>query len=266
MKEEFQSRTGQKLIRVLAFTLVITVMSASMFNIVLPQIAADFDLTISQVSWVSSAFLLVYAIGTMIYGKLADSYRLKSLLTFGLVFFALGSLTGLAAQNFWMVLLGRILQGIGAAVVPATAGIIPARFFPPESRGRALGIAMTGLAIGSAIGPAVAAFVVSAVHWRWLFCMPLFGLLALPFYRKYLDEEHKQGAPIDWLGGGLLAGSIALLLLAITNASWPSGVGCAVLLLAFYARIRTAESPFVRLELLRNKSYSIGIAIAFAVT
>lgn len=267
MDAEFQSRAGQKLIRVLAFTLVITVMSATMFNIVLPRIADDFGLTISQVSWVSSSFLLVYAIGTMLYGKLADSYKLKSLLTFGLVFFAFGSLIGLAAQNYWMVLLGRVLQGIGAAVVPATAGIIPARFFPPETRGRALGIAMTGLAIGSAIGPAVAALVVSAVHWRWLFCMPLFGLLALPFYRKYLNEEPaKEGSSIDWLGGGLLTGAVAALLLAITNAAWPYAAGCAVLLIVFYARIRSAKSPFIRLELLRNKSYSVGIATAFAAT
>jgi len=127
MRNEVHPQAGDKLIRVLAFTLLISVMSATMFNIVLPRIADDYDLTFSQVSWVSSAFLLVYAIGTVIYGKLADSYKLKNLLTFGIVFFAAGSLLGLAADSYAAVLIGRILQAVGAAVIPATAGIIPVR-------------------------------------------------------------------------------------------------------------------------------------------
>ncbi|MFD0696947.1 MFS transporter [Paenibacillus sp. GCM10027628] len=257
---------GEKIIRILAFTLVISVMSATMFNIVLPQISAEFHLSFAQVSWVSSAFLLIYAIGTVIYGKLADIYKLKNLLTFGLIFFAFGSMIGLAAQEYWMVLLGRILQAVGAAVIPATAGIIPVRFFPPESRGRALGISMSGLAIGSAIGPVVAALVVSVVHWRWLFCMPLFTLFALPYYRKYLDDEHGKSAKIDWIGGGLLAGTVALLLLAITYETWELAVSFLVMAVFFVIHIRTSAEPFIRPNLFKNKSYSLGLMIAFLVT
>ncbi|AJY77806.1 MFS transporter [Paenibacillus beijingensis] len=261
-----QQQTGEKIIRILSFTLVISVMSATMFNIVLPEIRAEFHLSFSQVSWISSAFLLIYAIGTLIFGKLADIYKLKDLLTFGLLFFALGSMVGLAAQAYWMVLLGRILQAVGAAVIPATAGMIPIRYFPPENRGRALGITMTGLAIGSAAGPAVAALVVSTVHWRWLFCMPLLTLLALPYYRKYLDDERGKTGKIDWIGGGLLAGTAALLLLAITYEAWMPAAGCLILFLLFAVRIRIAPEPFIRPGLFRNKSYSLVLAIAFLTT
>jgi len=125
---------------------------------------------------------------------------------------------------------------------------------------------MTGMAVGSAIGPAVAALVAVAVHWRWLFCMPLFALLALPYYRKYLNEERGAGSPIDWIGGALLAGTVALLLLAITNGSWLFAAGCAALFLAFLARIRSSPAPFVRPELFRSKGYALGLAIAFAGT
>ncbi|MBD0383002.1 MFS transporter [Paenibacillus sedimenti] len=263
---ESGAQTGEKLIRILAFTLVISVMSATIFNIVLPQISAEFQLSFAQVSWVSSAFLLIYAIGTVIYGKLADTYKLKNLITFGLIFFAIGSMIGLAAQDYWMVLLGRILQAVGAAVIPATAGIIPIRYFPPESRGRALGISMTGLAIGSAIGPVVAALVVSVVHWRWLFCMPFFTLFALPYYRKYLDDEMGKTGKIDWIGGGLLAGTVALLLLAITYESWILAIGSLLLFVLFAARIRHAAVPFIKPDLFKNKSYSLGLVIAFLVT
>ncbi|PYI55702.1 MFS transporter [Paenibacillus flagellatus] len=266
MESEARVREGEKLIRVLAFTLVISVMSATMFNIVLPEIGKQFELTLSQVSWVSSAFLLVYAIGTVTYGKLADTYKLKNLITFGLVFFAAGSLVGLAAPNYGTVLIGRVLQAVGAAVIPATAAIIPVRYFPPEKRGRALGIAMTGLAIGSALGPVVAALVVGVAHWRWLFAMPLFTLLALPYYRRYLREEERKAGAIDWLGGALLAGTVSLLLLAVTYGKWLPAVGAIAAFVLFVSRIRAAKEPFIRPALFSSKAYALGLAIAFVAT
>ncbi|MBU5442504.1 MULTISPECIES: MFS transporter [unclassified Paenibacillus] len=263
MEESIQRQHGEKLIQILAFTVVISVMSATMFNIVLSDISAQFQLSTAQVSWVSSAYMLIYAVGSAIYGKLADTYKLKNLLTFGLVFFALGSMIGLAAQAYWMVLLARALQAMGASVIPATGMIIPLRYFPPERRGRALGISATGLALGSALGPIVSAFVVSVVHWRWLFLMPLFTLLLLPFYRKYLDDERGQGGGNDWIGGGLLGSAVALLLLAVTNEAWLPGAAAACLLILFTIRIRKAAAPFIQPRLFRNQRYTLGLTIAF---
>ncbi|PTM58713.1 MFS transporter [Desmospora activa] len=263
METEIKQQAGDKLILILAFTMVIAVMSATMFNIVLPEISADFQLSFAQVSWVSSAYMLIYAIGSVTYGKLADRYPLKNLLTFGLIFFALGSIIGLAAHAYWMVLAGRILQSMGASVIPATAMIIPVRYFPPERRGRAFGITATALAIGSALGPIVSSFVVSFVHWRWLFFVPLFTLFTLPFYRKHLIEESRKGGTIDWLGGGLLAGMVVLFLLAVTNGVWLLAVGGLIMFLLFLVRIQTAADPFVQPRLFRNKRYSFGLMIAF---
>ncbi len=257
-----RQQTNNLLLRFLAFTLMVSVMSATMFTIVLPEIRAEFRLTFAQVSWVTTAYLLLYAIGTVVYGKLADSFKLKNLLTFGLIFFSFGSMIGLMAQAFWMVLLSRVLQAAGAAVIPAAAGMIPVRYFPPEHRGKALGASMTGLAVGAAIGPLIAALVLSFSHWRWLFCIPLLTLIAIPYYRKNLDDEARMAGPIDWLGGGLLAGTAALLLLAITNRMWLPGVGCILLFILLILRIRLSSNPFIRLELIRNKSYSLVLGIA----
>lgn len=132
MEEEARQNQAMKLIRLLACTLIISVMSAGMFNIVLPQIREQFHLTLSQVSWMTSVYTLIYAIGTVIYGKLADRYRLKQLLTAGLLVFAAGSVLGLCSATFGMVIFGRALQAAGAAVIPATATLIPVRYFPVE--------------------------------------------------------------------------------------------------------------------------------------
>ncbi|MGG6311314.1 MFS transporter [Paenibacillus macerans] len=262
MNEPFSSGASEKLIRILAFTMILSSMSATMFNIVLPEIKEEFRLSVTQVSWVSTAYMLIYAIGSVVYGKLADAFKLKNLLTFGLILFCLGSLIGLSAQAFWMVLLGRVLQASGAAVVPAAAMIIPVRHFPAERRGYALGITATGLAIGGAIGPVVSALLVSLVHWRWLFCIPMLMLIALPLYRKYLSDERRNSVNIDWLGGGLLGGTVALLLLGVTYGRWGLYIGCLLLFLMFVLRIRTAAQPFVEPRLFHNKRYSLGLLMS----
>lgn len=98
------AESSDKLLRIVSLTLTIAVMCATMFNIVLGQIKAEFGLGYSEVSWISSAYLLIYAIGSVIYGKLADIYKLKNVVTFGFATFAIGSLIGLAANSYGMLL------------------------------------------------------------------------------------------------------------------------------------------------------------------
>ncbi|GMK48297.1 MFS transporter [Paenibacillus glycanilyticus] len=260
-----QPAIGNVLIKLLAFTLIISSMSATMFNIVLPEIRTDFELSMAQVSWVSTAYLLIYAVGSVIYGKLLDRYQAKNLITFGLLVFASGSLLGLLAGSYPFVLMARILQAVGASVIPALAMLIPVRYFPPERRGHALGISATGLALGNAIGPIVSSLLVSFVHWRWLFAIPLLILVTLPFYRKHLSSDIKEGGPIDWLGGGLLTGTVALLLLAITQGNMWLGAGSAWLLIGFLWRIRTAADAFISRALMRDRIYLMGLMIAAIV-
>ncbi|WP_372660715.1 MFS transporter [Cohnella sp.] len=267
MKKTTTSKNnGEKLLLVLVFTLIFSVMNATIFNVVMPVISIEFDLSPSQVSWILSSYMIVYAIGSLIFGKLADKYRLKDLLTFGLIFFALGSIVGLAATEYWMVILGRVLQASGASVIPATAMIIPVRYFSQERRGRALGMVATGLALGTALGPIVSGLITGLTGWRFLFCLSLLPLLTLPFFRKYLDDERGQTGKIDFIGGFLLAGTVTLLLLAITQGNGLLLSAGVVLMISFILRIRSAVEPFIQPGLFKNKSYSLGLVIAFLAT
>ncbi|WP_339302044.1 MFS transporter [Paenibacillus sp. FSL K6-2441] len=259
------SAASEKLIHILAFTMTLSSMGATLFNIVLPDMKEEFGLSVTQVSWVTTIYGLIYAIGAVIYGKLADAFSLKKLLTFGFLLFCVGSLIGLSAQAYWMVLLGRTLQSAGASVVPAAAMIIPVRYFPAGRRGYALGITATGLAIGGVLGPVVSALLVSVVDWRWLFCVPMLMLVTLPFYRKYLSDEPLQSVQIDWLGGGLLAGTVTLLLLGVTYGGWELYLGSFIGFLLFVWRILRAQQPFVNPRLFRNKSYSFGLLLSVLV-
>ncbi|WP_235600042.1 MFS transporter [Alkalihalobacillus trypoxylicola] len=252
--------------RVLAFTLIISVMNATMFNVALPVISKQFQLSPSKVSWVITGYMIVYAIGTVTFGKLTDKYSLKDLLTFGLLFLSLGSVIGLVATEYWMIIVARIIQASGAAVIPALAVIIPVRYFSPEKRGRALGTSAIGLALGTALGPIVAGFVTTALSWQVLFIIPLLSLFTLPFYRRYLDDEKGDVGKIDFIGGALLAGTVATLLLALTQGDAWFLVTGVVLLILFVFRICYAKNPFVKPDIFQNKQYSLGLVITFVIT
>ncbi|OMF64219.1 MFS transporter [Paenibacillus sp. FSL R5-0766] len=259
------NETGPLLLRVLVFTLIISVMNGTMFNVVLPVISKEFQLTASQVTWIVSGYLIVYAIGTVTYGKLTDKFSIKSLITFGLLLLTVGSLVGVVATQYWMIIVARILQAAGAAVIPALAMIIPVRFFSPEKRGRALGTSAIGTALGAALGPIIAGFVSSALNWKFLFVIPLLSLITLPLYRKYLDDEPVTNEKIDYIGGILLAGTVATFLLALTQSNMWLLVTGLVILVLFIIRIRYASVPFVNPAIFKNKQYSIGMAIAFVL-
>lgn len=261
-----KQKIGEKLLPILAFTLVFSIMNASMFNVVMPVISKEFGITASQVSWLITGYMIVFAVGSVTYGKLADKYRLKDLLTFGLIIFALGSIVGLLASEYWMIVLGRVLQASGAAVIPATAMIVPVRYFSPEKRGRALGTVAAGLALGTALAPIVAGIVTSFINWRFLFLISVIPLIALPFFRKYLDNDRGKAQKIDYLGGILLGGSVALLLMSISVGSWFIALGGAVTLVLFIVRIRTATEPFIQPKLFSNKKYTFGLIMTFLAT
>ncbi|MEC0245855.1 MFS transporter [Paenibacillus chitinolyticus] len=260
-----QKNNGELLLGILVFTLIISVMNATMFNVVLPTISKQFQLSPSQVSWIITSYMIVYAIGSVTYGKLTDRYSLKNLLTFGLLLFAIGSVVGLVAIQYWMVIVGRIVQAAGASVIPAIAMIVPVRYFSPERRGRALGTVAIGYAIGLAIGPIIAGVVSSTWNWRVLFVISLLSLLTLPIYRKYLDDEKRVVSKMDFIGGSLLAGTVAILLLALTNENIWLVLAGTISFVFFLLRIRYASAPFINPAIFRNKPFSYGLIITFVM-
>jgi DHA2 family metal-tetracycline-proton antiporter-like MFS transporter len=266
---ELREKQGKKLMRLLLVTVLISSMSALMFNIVLPQIGREFQLSLPQTSWLTTAYALIYALGTVTYGKLSDRFQIANVLTFGLLLFGAGSLIGFLSTTFPVALLGRCLQSAGAAVVPAMAMLIPIRYFPAEKRGSALSMTAVGIALGGALGPVVAAFLVSVADWRWLFVPSLLMVGLIPLYRKYLIREPLQAhRSFDWIGGLLLAAAVSLILLGVTDLEWLYGLGGAVALVLFGLRITAVKEgeAFVHPGLFRNRSYVVMLVLAALIS
>lgn len=253
----------ESLVKLLSFILIFSVMNVTMFNVAIPDISKQFFLLPSEVSWVSTGYTIIYAIGSLTYGKLADIYPLRKLMTIGLILFAVGSFTGFLAQNYGMLLAGRFIQSAGAASIPALAMIIPTRFFPAEQRGRVLGVIASTLAFASGIGPIVGGFITGTLHWRFLFLLSLATLFTIPFLRKWLESGEKSGSKMDMIGAVLMAGAISTLLLAITLYSiWLFGL-FAVLFILFSFHVTRVGNPFIPPQLMKNSAYRNGLLTAF---
>lgn len=251
------------LVRVLCLTLFFSVMNATMFNIAMPDIAKQFKLMPSQVGWVVTGYSIVYAIGSLTYGKLADLFPLKRLITFGMTLFALGSVLGFLSQGYATVIFARLLQSSGASCVPAFAMLIPTRFFPPERRGRVLGVVASTIAFSAGVGPIVGGFVAGALGWRYLFLISVLPVITIPLYRRFLPNETRRPGGFDFVGALLIGGAVASLLLVITRFSWPLLILQLALDIAAVLWMLRAAEPFVQPKLLAIRAYRSGLLTIF---
>jgi len=252
-----------KLLKTLMFVLVFSVMNAFIFNVALPIIRDEFSLSESNVSWILSSYMMFYAIGNVVYGKLADYISLSRLLSFGLLLLAFGSIFGIFAVEFWMVIVSRILQAVGAAVIPTMSMVIPARFFSIEERGRALGTIAVGMALGTALGPIVSGVISEFSNWRILYALSILPLFSIPMFKRYLPKTSTSTPQLDYIGAGLLSITVALLLLAITQINLTYLVIAAFLLVIFLVHSHRHAYPFVSLTLFKNSAYSLTLIVTF---
>ncbi|TFB14073.1 MFS transporter [Filobacillus milosensis] len=246
----------------LCFVLMFSVMNGTMFNIAIPDIAEAFQLLPSEVSWVMTGYIMVYAIGALVYGKLTDTIALKTLITFGLIVFTIGSLIGFIAPNYLFVLVARVIQAIGGSMIPAIAFIAPIRYFPNE-RGKVLGIISSVMAFASGIGPIIGGTIAGLLSWQFLFLSSALIIITLPFLRKNLPDEKTEFVKLDYLGASLVAGFIVTILMAITLGQVISFGFSLVFLILVFIRMNKAANPFIPPHLFRNQPYLVTLIVSF---
>ena len=273
-EEARSKRSTRLLLAVLISTVFVAVLNTSMVNVSVPNIREEFGATEGQVGWVITGYLLVYAVGIPLYGRVSDLFSLKRTFTLGLMVFAIGSLFCALAPNLLFLVFGRILQAAGGAAVPALASASVAKVLPPGHRGTALGLIFSSVGVGAAVGPVVGGVVDSTLGWHYLFYGTLLlTLLLIPFALRELPHtESTEDRSFDLPGGILLGLAAGLFLFGITQGqvagfasftSWGSFVGAALAATGFVWRITTAAHPFVSPSLFRNPGFVAATMVGF---
>ena len=262
------------LLAVLTSTVFVSVLNSSMVNVAIPLIREDFGASEAQVSWVITGFLLLYAVGIPLYGRAADVFSLRRAFALGLVVFAVGSLICIVAPSLPLLVFGRIVQATGGAAIPALASASVVKVLPPGDRGTALGLIVSSVGVGAAVGPVVGGTLVQLAGWHSLFYgVLLLLLLLLPATLYALPEIEPTGERgFDVLGGALLGLAAGLFLFGITQgqvagfgspSSWGSFAGAALAAAGFAWRITSAEYPFVSPALFEKRSYVAAVIVGY---
>ena len=137
----------------LAFAAFVSVLNTTMVNVAISLISRGLDVSDANAGWIITGFVLVFAIGIPIYGRLSDFFSLRTIFSLALVVFAAGSLVCALAPGFWVLIAGRALQAAGAAAITALSYGSIAKVFPPGGQGVAFGILSSAVGVGSAAGP-----------------------------------------------------------------------------------------------------------------
>jgi DHA2 family metal-tetracycline-proton antiporter-like MFS transporter len=262
------------LLAVLTSAVFISVLNSSMVNVAIPLIRQDFGASEAQVGWVITGYLLLYAVGIPLYGRASDIFSLRRAFVLGLAVFAAGSLVCIVAPSLPVLVLGRVVQAMGGAAIPALATASVAKVLPPGERGTALGLIVSSVGVGAAIGPVVGGALEQVAGWHSLFYAVLFLMLILIPSAAYAlpDTEPTGERGFDVPGGVLLGLAAGLFLFGITQgqvagfgsaASWGSFIGAALAAAGFAWRITTAQHPFVSPALFKNRGYVAAVIVGY---
>lgn len=248
------------------YVIFFAVLNESVFNVSTPNIAGQFGLDASGVSWVVTIFFIVFGMGMVIFGKLSDMYSIKKLITIGITLYSAGSIIGFVLQSWYpAVILSRAIQGAGGSAIPALVFVMVARFFTSAERGKLFGVITSTASFAVGIGPVIGGYIAGSFHWAYLFLLPLPVLVAVPYFRKWLPDEQRGTGKLDMIGAGLLGIVVTMLVLFTTEEGWLYLIAAFAALILFVVQIRRAKEPFVDPALFANRLYRTGLAIGFLI-
>ncbi len=260
------------------FALFMAILDNLVVNIALPTISRELNATTTQLQWIVSAYTLIFASLQITAGGLGDRLGRKRWFLFGLGLFTCASLLGALSRNIEMLIFARAVQGLGAAfIMPLSLSLISVAF-PPEERGKALGIWSAISVSGLALGPIVGGFLVQYANWHWVFIINIpIGIVAFFVASAVVQESRDTSGTValDIPGTVLITGAIASLtwgLIEAGNRGWGNTlilaafVVAAVLTATFIAVEARTEKPMVPLRFFRSTTFSGANMDSFAIS
>ncbi len=260
------------LLGVLCLSLVMVVMAVSSLNVAIPTIQRELGASATTLQWIVDAYALVFAGLLLTAGALGDRFGRRKALLGGLAVFGVGALVSGLAGSASLIIVGRGIQGVGAAfVMPATLSLITA-IFPPDERQRAIAIWVGFAGAGGAIGPIVSGALLEQFWWgsAFLVNIPVIIVTAVAVAMYSPESRDDAATPLDPRGALLSLTGLGALLFAIIEGperGWTDPfvvttfVAAAALITLFVLWERIAEHPMLPLKFFADRRFSVGSAV-----
>ncbi|OYU99767.1 MAG: MFS transporter, partial [Burkholderiales bacterium PBB5] len=268
------ARTQRYLPWVVAVALFMQQLDSTIVNTAVPTMALSLGVESLSLKSVLTSYTIAIAVFIPMSGWLADRFGTKRVFGFAVLTFTLGSLACGLSMNVPMLVVSRILQGIGAAFMMPVGRIALLRTFPKSGILRAMNFVIIPALLGPLLGPLMGGLIVHWMPWRMIFLINLpFGVLGLWLVKRHMpDHRGTDCDPLDKSGFLLFGSGIALLSWVLEifgeHPTNPVMVGVsgtlALLLLAGYAwHARRAKSPLLAVGLFRNRTFRISVVGGF---
>ncbi len=263
----------------------LTPFMASSLTIALPAIGKEFALSAVMLNWLATTYLLTATMFLLPFGKCADIYGRKKIFLYGVLVYCLSSAIAGGAVNITMLLISRILQGIGAAMIFGTGVAIISSVFPPGERGRALGINVAATYIGLSVGPFLGGYMTHLLGWRSVFLLNIpIGLLlvALVIWKLKGEWTENKKEKVDMFGALLYMISISLIMYGLSIIPRTAGalliLTGVLLFMAFLQWEQRIKNPILHVHLFRGNpaftfsnfaaliNYSATFAVSFLLS
>lgn len=209
---------ARRLPRLMGLLFGLTVLGSASAAVVLPLLGQDLGIDVGHASWTISLYSLMLAVATPVYGRVSDVVGVRAPLLVGVGLMSLGAVVAAVAPVYAVLLVGRVLQGAGAAAVPTLAVAALSQRFDGAARALSLGRLAGVTAAFSSIGPLVGGVVAEAAGWRTVLVLPALGLLVVPFVWRALPSGG-NGATLDIPGALLVGATAAGLVLLVQSPS-----------------------------------------------
>jgi MFS transporter, DHA2 family, multidrug resistance protein len=249
------------------------VLDTSIASVSLPYIAGNLGATHTEATWVLTSCLVSNAIVLPASAWLSRLFGRKRFLSVCIILFTLASAMCGLATSLPMLVVARVLQGIGGGAMQPLAQSILLESFPPNKRGTAMAVYGFGVILAPIMGPALGGWLTDTYSWRWIFLINLpVGVLAVMMVSKWIEDPPYARASrperIDGIGLGLMVVGLGALQITLDKGQevdWLASVwlrwGAAIAVLAlagFVVRELTTEHPIVNLRILKNRNFAVG--------
>lgn len=264
------SATKRSVLYVATASSFLTPFMGSATNVALPAIQKEFHLDAILLTWVATAYLLSCAVFLIPFGKIADIHGRKKVFVAGIAVFTLSSCLTAASVNSWMLLASRVLQGLGSAMNFATGMAILTSVFPPQERGRAIGITVAAVYIGLSAGPFIGGLLTDYFTWRSVFAVTIpLGLVTVYFAFWKLSGEwaDARGEKLDLWGSFLYGMGMMLTMYGVSVlpshlSFWTIGAGL-LFIVSFVRWELKVPTPVFNMHLFtHNRTFAFSCAAA----
>ncbi len=254
----------------IAIGITMAVLDSSVANIALPAIARQLHAAPAASVWVVNAYQLAVVVSLLPLASLGEIIGYRRVYAAGLALFTAGSLACALSHSLPALVAARIFQGLGAAGIMSVNGALVRHIYPLARLGRGVGLNALVVSIAGALGPSIAAAILAAGRWEWLFAVNVpFGLVNMVLASRSLPASERSRAAFDWTSAALNMLVFGLFFIGVdwlTTAGGERLAGAAAMLAAALAgivllrRARTATRPLIPVDLLRIRRFALSVA------